>query len=478
MKPAQELSASWEDTMQIEFKYQPMPVHRPFHSDTAYERALFGAFGSGKTYAICAEAIAWALEQPGIRGLIARKTVPELRDTTEAVFFDILPYDLYQQCEIKRSGGHVERVIFPNGSEILFRSLDDWNKHRSLNVGFIAYDEANEIDEETYLGMASRVRQRDPTAMAQAQGVQEVTRRGIWLATNPSGHDWLWKRFVSEDRSPRTSYHKSTSFDNPYLPPEYLESLLQYPKPWIERYVMCSFDDFAGQIYTEWSYDTHVVPMPELRGQEVFWMGMDPGTRSPTAGLWVVVDSDKQRLIATDEYQFNDRQAVQHAAEWRKIEARRNMHVRARIADPNVNTRDRGTNMALSDQYGRLGFHFTNGPRHHKDRIPMLGQMIVMGRFVVTENCMQTFDQIKNYRWEDVTPAMRAKGVDPKETPHKANDHLVDCAQYVCSRYVAPDPFRPPPQNEDFSSRAHRMIRKNLAEKRLQVPYHDLGGIV
>lgn len=463
--------------MQIDFSYQPMPIHIPFHSDPEYERALFGAFGSGKSYAICAEAIAWALEQPGIRGAIIRKTVPELRDTTEAVFFDIMPYDLYKNCTIRRSGGHVERVIFPTGSEILFRSMDDWNKHRSLNVGFLAYDEANEIDEESYLGMASRVRQREPTAMAQAQGAGEITRRGIWLATNPNGHDWLWKRFVSKDRSPRTSYHKSTSFDNPYLPPEYLASLMQYPQPWIERYVMCSFDDFAGQIYEEWNYDDHVVDMPDLGKYHVQWMGMDPGTRNNTGGLWVAVSPEKQEMIAIAEYAEHRQAAAQHAAEWRKIEAKHKMSVNWRVGDPaTLNLPDRGTNMTLLDQYKRLGFYFTNGPRHHKDRIPMLGQMIALRRFKVSKNCMQTYEQIKDYRWEDMTPQARSKGEDPKEVPLKRNDDLVDCAQYLCSRYVAPAHLPKYKEDENFSTRAHKTIRKQLANKmRGPDPYNELG---
>src|ERR1700761_8177807 len=101
---------------------------------------MFGAMGSGKTYASVAEAIAWALEQPGIEGAIVRKTVPELRRATEPVFRNILPADLLSASKTTRSGGHLESITFPNGSRIWFLSMDDWNKHRSLNLGFIAYD--------------------------------------------------------------------------------------------------------------------------------------------------------------------------------------------------------------------------------------------------------------------------------------------------------------------------------------------------
>ena len=465
--------------MRVEFGAEPIPVHVPFHTSTAYERALFGAFGSGKTYAICDEAIAWCLEQPGIRGLITRKTVPELRDTTEPVFRERVPHELYAAGEERRSGGHIERFVFPNGSEVLFRSIDDWNKHRSLNVGFIAWDEANEFDEETYLGMSSRVRQRDPTALGKERGATEITRRGMWAATNPAGHDWLYRRFVDpKTKAPNTEYFRSTSFDNPFLPPEYLSSLLDYPEAWVRRYVLAQFDDFAGQIYEDWTWDTHVVDPSEAEGLRMHWMGMDPGTRAPTAGLWVAHDPERRRLIGVAEYQENYTAAHKHAAAWRALESERKLNVRWRVADPSVNTTDRGSNMTLADQYRRLGFQFALGPRQHKDRIPMLAQLIALKRFVVTSQCPQTYEQIKNYKWEDVTPAQRQKGVDPPERPLKRDDHLVDCAQYLSSRWVRPALPEPSPEGDDFSSKAHKMIRRNLARKRHSVNSHDLGTLI
>lgn len=474
---------------EVTFSYQPLGIHHPFHRSSAYERCLFGAFGSGKTYAICAEAIAWCLEQPGIRGLIARKTVPELRDTTEPIFFEMLPPELYKAGEVKRSGGHAERFIFPNGSEVLFRSLDDWNKHRSLNVGFIAYDEANEIDEESYQGMASRVRQRDITQRATELGyTHEITRRGIWAATNPNGKDWLYTRFVDPAKKAAASeFFKSTSLDNPFLPPEYVDSLLQYPDPWVKRYVLCQFDDFAGQVYETWGHDSHVIkPYDKYPQDAAFWMGMDPGTtsRNPTAGLWVVVDRAKRALVAVSEYQEFDQSAAAHAKAWRAIEAQKKMKVSWRVADPNaVPVRDRGSNMKLSDIYRRLGYNFQPGPSRADIRIPMLGELIHTQRFLATEDCPQLYDQLLNYRWADITPAQRAKGINPPERPLKHNEHLVDCAQYLSSRWVKPDKFKWSDRNEtakqqfdrEVQTAIHKKIMRNRKSK--GQPSHGLGGI-
>lgn len=466
----------------VNFAAKPLAVHTPFHLSTAYERCLFGAFGSGKTYALIDEAIAWCLEQPGIRGGIFRKTVPELRDTTEPIFFERLPPELRTAGEVRRHGGHHESFTFPNGSVVLFRSLDDWNKHRSLNLGFMAIDEANEIDEETYLGMQSRVRQKDLTAEARAAGYTgEITRRGMWLATNPNGKDWLWKRFVSGEVDVDAEYFRSTSFDNPFLAPDTLRTYMSYPEPWIRRYVLCTFDEFGGQIYEDWNWDDHVIEPYELPKDNVVWMGMDPGTRNPTAGLWVHVDQKRRQMTGIAEYEEAGRPAVAHGLSWRRLEAKLRMNVRRRIADPNINTRDRGTNMELAALYARQGFYFQLGPRMHKVRIPALAQLITLGRFKVTKNCPKTYEAIKNYQWVDLSPAQRAKGENPPEEPLKKDEHLVDCSQYVASQWVAP---AKPDQTREFDTPQQALsydiqqaVRKHMNRKiRRRGRSHPLSG--
>lgn len=453
--------------MQVEFKYHAIPIHQDFHRSGAKERLMFGAFGSGKTYAICAEAIAWCLENPGIRGLITRKTIPELRDSTETVFFDLLPDELFKRGKALRTGGHYSSFEFPNGSVILFKSIDDWKKLKSYNLGFIAWDELDEFDEETYDGMLSRLRQVDPAR----EGLPSITRRASWGAANPQGHNWLWRRFVKENR-PGLEWFKSTSLDNPYLPIDYLDKLLSYPEPWIKRYVLCQFDDFAGQIYDEWNGARHLIaPFKNSHGEyeydpsAQFWMGLDPGTRDPTAGLWVILDAPRHRLVAVAEYQEAGLAADVHARSWRGIEATHKMRVSWRIADPAIRVRDRSTNNSLEDTLRRLGFVFHLGPIKEKDRIPPLGNLIHRGQFVVTEDCPLTFEAIRDYQWKDITPAERAAGEDAAEKPLKKNTHLVEVAQYLASRYQVPTLGKKVYDEADWSAEIRDIIHGKVRSK-------------
>ena len=221
-----------------------------------------------------------------------------------------------------------------------------------------------------------------------------------------------------------------------------------------------------------------IEPFDHYEQGSVFWMGMDPGTRNPTAGLWVVVDKARRRLIGVAEYEENRTAAIAHAKEWRRIEAQHKMVVGWRVADPNINTADRGTNITLADQYRRLGFRFALGPRRHKDRIPALGSLIHQGRFVVTRNCPRTYEAIKGYRWEDITPSRRAKGDDPREEPLKKDDHLVDCAQYLASRWISsPKIIVPTDEDEPMHEQIHKAIRRKRMARAIGIRTdHDLGS--
>ncbi len=474
----------------VAFEYQPLPVFRPFHASPALDRLIVGGYGSGKSIAGCAEIQAWGLEEPGAEFMVTRKTVPALRDTTEKIFLSLLPQEFVDRCKITRGGQHMDTLVYPNGTTYYFRGMDDWKKHRSHNLTAILWDEADEFTREDYDGMQSRIRQMHRTPCAKALGhTTSIVRNGNILACNPWGHNWIWEDFINlASRKPGTAYWTSTSFDNPYLTRDYLERLLAMPDPWVRRFVLCSFDEFAGAVYPEWSYDTHVIaPLKNSAGKYTynsaggfFRMGYDPGsgtvnaqtqvvTGSLNAGVWVYYCPTTHRLIAVAEYGEGNASVRKHTAAWRRIEATHGMRVQARIADPgSVNNRDRGSNMKLSDLYRREGFAFQLGPSKPTDRVWTLGELIASGRFVVTSECPRLYEQILSYRFEDLTPSQMEKGRELK--PLKKDVDLVDAAQYAVSRYVPPPPVVPKDLDPEdaHSQEIHAKVRAQIARNRLK----------
>lgn len=439
--------------------YDALPIFDPFHQYAGREGAAIGGYGSGKSVALCAELLKQALAQPGSEWLLARKTINSLRDTTEQTFMNMLPTAFLKESKVVRGGGHVQYLITPTGSKIHFKGLDDWRKIKSLNLAGFFLDEADEIDWESYVGLKSRVRQVHPLPGSTAAPGSIIRSGIIRVAMNPNGHDPYWDHFIKgKERhdggrvigSGDTMAFLSTSLDNPYNPFSYLEDLLAMPEPWVRRYVFCSFDDFQGVIYPEWDWQSHVVDPYGYYTSNVFYMGMDPGTQNPTAGMWAYVDREQGRLVGIAEYLAPGVDVSSHVHAWRRIErsgthnlTRRpgRMNVGRRIADPSIATRDRGSMNSLESLYARHAFYFEHGPKNIPDRLPSLGELIHTGRFVVTKECEQIYEQIKNYRYEDLSPDQISKGVEAK--PFKRNVDLVDATQYVSSRWISPAITRP-----------------------------------
>jgi hypothetical protein len=456
----------------VDMKYRALACHKPFHASAARYKCAIGGYGSGKSMALCMEAIMFALEQPGSDMIIARKFAPSLKDSTEAIFFECLPDALAKEGKIVRLGGHVASYEFPNGSLLKFKGIDDWKKEKSQNCSWIGFDEADEQAEATVVGMASRLRQTAPLRAAVDRGYETrlPMQRQVCMATNPNGKDWIWKAFVNPDTKwSNSAAFISTTLDNPHLPLDFINDQMSRSIAYIKRYVLCLFEEQAGAIYPDWSRD-HVVrwtPAPEAPPADI-WMAMDPGSTrvNPTAAGWYVVDRALGRLVQIAEYQEFDLPAAKHAENWKRVEARLPGRVVWRTGDPNtLSVRDRGSNMRLRDIYARLGYSFTPGPVTHKVRVPALGELIAFKRFVVLECCPLTFGQIEGYCWEDQLPAHIDLG-PYRDVVAKGNDHLVDCAQYVAARWVVRHKAIDAPLDKTpeqlFADRVRANIRQSL----------------
>ncbi len=471
---------------EVDVQYKPLTIHKPFHASKARYKLALGGYGSGKSVALCWEAIMFALEQPGSDMIIARRYAPSLRDSTEAIFFDCLPKVLLDLAKaanpncIVRLGGHVSSFQFHNGTLLKFKGIEDWKKEKSQNVSWLGFDEADEQQEGTVVGMASRLRQTQPLKAAAERGYSTPMpmRRQCCLASNPEGKNWHWKRFFN----PTTKWDDaegfiSTTLDNPHLPLDFVADQMSKGIAYVKRYVLCMFDEQAGAIYPDWGpgHRVALAPVPGDAPMEL-WQTMDPGSTNinPTAAVWWAVDRRRGRLVAVAEYQEHNIPAAQHAKNWKRVEAgllaRGYGKVVWRSADPvAIATHDRGSNTTLSDIYRRLGFSFVPGPVRHAVRVPALGEMVSGATIAVTEKCPLLYGQIENYRWEDQLPQHIDLGAY-REKVRKGNDHLVDCAQYAAARWVvrvgAPAAEEEKSEMQHFEAEVRASIRAALTKPR------------
>ncbi len=163
--------------------YDALPSQARFHRLESRFKGFSGPVGSGKSQALCQEAIRLSYVNGGRLGLLGAPTFPMLRDATQAALFEIL-----ERCDIPFEFNKAENfIVFPEvGSKVLFRSLDDYERLRGTNLAWFGVDELTYCQEEAWLRLEARL--RDPRASM-------LCGYGVWT---PKGFDWVYRRFIAE----------------------------------------------------------------------------------------------------------------------------------------------------------------------------------------------------------------------------------------------------------------------------------------
>ncbi len=228
-----------------------LPKQQQFIQSSELAVAYVGAQATGKSVVLCVSALVNALNEPNGFSLIGRLTIPALQSSTEKTFLELCPVDLLQGG-MKGWLSSSHRVILTNGHEIVFRHLDIHDPKvsghiKSMNLSAAYVDELTEITEETYFLILGRLRRK----------TAKVHRfRG---ASNPNGHDWVWRNFFGPNRKPNHVGIPVDIRENIRLPEGYVENLENiYPLDWKERFLRGSFADFSDLVYKDFREDTHV----------------------------------------------------------------------------------------------------------------------------------------------------------------------------------------------------------------------------
>ena len=180
---------------------------------------LYGGAGSGKSYLIAERYIYKMLKQKQFNLLVVRNTGKTNRDSTYALFRQILiKWDLYKYFKVNESDLRIKCNL--NGSEIIFAGLDDVEKLKSVTFSKgeltdIWVEEASEIQESDFNQLDVRLR---------GKGV----KKQIVLSFNPIDiNHWLKKRFIDKKDDNVLVMH-STYKDNDFLDEDYKKLLESY----------------------------------------------------------------------------------------------------------------------------------------------------------------------------------------------------------------------------------------------------------
>ncbi len=203
-------------------EYKLLKAQREFleipHNYTLDVAVYQGGYGSGKTFAGSLLGILLCMKFPGIRGLVGAQTYTLVRDTTLQTYLEHLDNMGFQEGIDYEWSSTLQKLVFRNTSEVLFRHFDEPNKLKSLNLGFVEIEEMSDIPYETFKMLLGRMRQQPKKEW------QNFTYR-IFGHTNPETQKgWVYKTFA-ENPAPNYRLITAPTTQNIYLPKGFCDEL-------------------------------------------------------------------------------------------------------------------------------------------------------------------------------------------------------------------------------------------------------------
>lgn len=241
-------------------KYIELPSQRAFHESLARFKGFSGPIGSGKSQALCQEAIRLSYLNPGRTGLIGAPTYPMLRDSTVASLTEIL-YENEIQFELNKA--NFVMVIKETGSRILLRAVDEFERLRGTNLAWFGLDEMTYTHEGAWLRLEGRL--RDPKA----------TRHCGFAVWTPKGFDWVYRKFI-EKPVPGYEVILAKPYENRFLlgeVPDFYDRLKEsYDENFFRQEVLGSYLNAKGNlVYVAFSRERNIRPATPDQGKPIYW---------------------------------------------------------------------------------------------------------------------------------------------------------------------------------------------------------------
>ena len=387
--------------------------------------AYIAAIGTGKSTALIIKALFHSQESPGNLGVIVRKNFTDLRDST---IRDFETYTGFKVSEQKKE------CTLPNGSAILFRHGDELPVLKNLNLGFFGIEQAEEFPDST------------PWEFLKMRLRRQVKFRSGFLVGNTNGHNWIydiWKKNGSPANhsliEARTEDHKE------FLPADYLKNLETLPRALYNRYVLNSWDEAEGLVYSEYRDNEHVIEPYEIPESWERGFVLDHGFRNPTAVLWYAIDYDGN-VILYDEHYEAEKPVSYHA------ECIKRRGLTSGLSDPSIFNKTQSIGsfvLSIADEYREHGINLSPSIRETEyAAIARVNEFFKAGWIKIFKTLINTRQEFGNWKWKP--KRIGANVTNMPEEPEDYANHQADNLKYLIqSRF--PSSTKPEPRGEKDS---------------------------
>jgi hypothetical protein len=403
----------------IEIEYAPLPSQRRFHESTARFKGFSGPIGSGKSQALCHQAIRMSYENAGRMGVMAAPTFTMLRDATQRALLEILESNKLP-FEFNKAENYL--VMKDTRSKIVFRSLEDFERLRGTNLAWFGVDELTYTVEEAWLRLEGRL--RDPRA-------SRLCGFAVWT---PKGFDWVYERFIA---NPVAGYEAiiAKPFENRHLlekVPDFYERLKSsYDERFYQQEVLGEYLNLsAGRVYFSFEREENVKEFGVDVSRPLLW-ALDFNVNPMCS---VIAQKIGETVVVLDEIVLGRASTSDACEEFRRRFGHHaaGVEVYGDASGAHMQTAGSTDYEIITEFLRRNGYQYTfRVPRSNppvRDRISTMNTMLQAAsgerRLYVSKRCKELIKDFEQVGYQPNT-TMIDKASDPRRT------HLSDALGYL-----------------------------------------------
>ena len=426
----------------VNFGLPPNPKQQQFFKSRVKHTAYGGAKAGGKSWAMRTKFMMLAMRYPGLRLLLLRRTLKELREN----HIEPMRKVLWGVAKFNKS----EMVFtFPNGSRIVCGYCDsesDVSRYQGHEYDVIGFEEATLFTEQQH---------EDLVLCLRSTRTDFIPR--IYYTCNPGGvgHEWVKRLFIDrnfkETENPdEYLFIPAQVYDNYVImdrQPDYVKMLENLPEDKKKALLYGDWDAYDGRFFTEFSRRTHVVKPFKIPDHWQRYRAFDYGLDA-LACYWAAFDELGNCYVYKELYESN--LIISKAAAAIIDRTTEEDNVICTFAPADMWARNRATGKYQAEMFGEYGVPLTpvrNSREAGWQNVLDWMQPVPDGtgelkpRLFIFENCKELIRCIPLLQHDDKNPN------DVATEPHDIT-HAPDALRYLLDGRPSPAEI-PMPKDED-----------------------------
>lgn len=406
------------------------------------DKVLFGgAAGGGKSHIQVLDALRCALQYPGSRQIIFRRTYKELEGSIIQSAIKLYPYGIYKYA----SSSH--RMTFYNGSVIEFgycATYNDVHQYQSQEFDIMRFDELTHFTREMFVYLCTRVR-----------GTNNYPKQ-VKSSTNPGnvGHDFVkamfidpappGKKFTAVVGKTREGIEKTETRlfipclldENIFLAasdPDYEVRLMQTSEAEYQALRYGNWDIFEGRYFTEFNRDYHVIKPFSIPKEWRRFRAIDYGLDA-LACLWVAMDYERNIYVYRELKQKD--LSISRASQRIRELTPEGERIYVTLAPPDMWGRSQESGRQKADLFREAGLSLVESSNNREAGWLAIKELLTLGesgkpRMFIFDNCTELIHDLPALIRDTKFPT------DCMTEPHDIT-HVPDALRYFAVWWASP----------------------------------------